>query len=175
MRPPQQNMTLVNVCECAVLWAFQIRASLLQHRFRLSFDRTGKAFLCLMAQNHVLAASLRLSCWYQKGAYRFNGVRFKPCSPYIDINSIYGFSDVSQVCQICQIKVFLTGASLDPQMLFNAEGFALCLIFSLSGLIISSRIFKTEVALFLTSRFLWGRAHHLHAPCDTEKISQRHN
>lgn len=129
MRPPQQNMTLVNVCECAVLWAFQIRASLLQHRFRLSFDRTGKAFLCLMAQNHVLAASLRLSCWYQKGAYRFNGVRFKPCSPYIDINSIYGFSDVSQVCQICQIKVFLTGASLDPQMLFNAEGFALCLIF----------------------------------------------
>lgn len=48
---------LVIACEPAVLWASQIsyRASLLQHRFRLLFDKTGKGSPCLMAQNHVPA------------------------------------------------------------------------------------------------------------------------
>lgn len=160
MRPSQHNMTLLIVCECAVLWAFQIikRASLLQHRFRLSFDRTRRSSPCLMAQNHAPAALLRLSCWCQKGAYRVGGVRFKPCSP--PINSIYGFWDVSQVCQVCQIKVFLPGAFLDPQVLSDAESFAPCLIFFFpSSFIISNHIFKMEIALFLSSNVFYRGMH----------------
>lgn len=171
MRPSQQNMTLVIVCECAVLWAFQIikRASSLQHRFRVSFDRTRRSSPCLMAQNHAPAALLRLSCTSQKGAYRVGGVRFKPCSPHI--NSIYGFWDVSQVCQICQIKVFLPGAFLDPQVLSDAESFALCLIFFPLWFHYKQPHFQNgDCSISVFQCFLQGHAHHLLAPCDTEKM-----
>lgn len=179
MRSPQQNMTLVIVWECAVLWAFQIskRASLLQHRFRLSFDRAGKGSPCHMAQNHVPAASLRLPCWYQNRAYRVDGVIFMSCSPYIDINRCHiwilghvtGLSDLSDQ-GICprSIPGFL-------DVIWYWEFCTLPQFFAFWFDYKQPHFQNGDSSISVFQCFLWGHAHYLPAPCDTEKVLQRHN
>lgn len=99
------NMWLpVMVCECACHRLSSLVTEPLYCNTGSGYPWMGLGKVLLgfvMTKSHAPAASLRLPCQCQEGPYGDNGVRFKPCSPHIDSNSIYGFGDVSQVWQLC--------------------------------------------------------------------------